>query len=69
MTNPPYLGKGFGDALKNYLKEHYSNSKSDTMVAFMERLMTFCAEKGKMAMINLPSWMFLGTFENFEKQF
>lgn len=67
VTNPPYLGKGFGDALKNYLKEHYSNSKSDTMVAFMERLMTFCAEKGKMAMINLPSWMFLGTFEELRK--
>lgn len=63
VTNPPYLGKGFGDALKNYLKEHYSNSKSDTMVAFMERCIDFCSNNGKMAMINLPSWMFLSSFE------
>ena len=63
VTNPPYLGKGFGEALNDYLKKHYSNSKADTMVAFMERLMTLCSDNGKMAMINLPSWMFLSTFE------
>ena len=37
------------------------------MVAFMERLMSLGADKGKMAMINLPSWMFLSTFEKLRK--
>lgn len=63
VTNPPYLGKGFCDALSNFLRKEYANSKADTMVAFMERCMEFCAHNGKMAMINLPSWMFLSSFE------
>lgn len=67
VTNPPYLGKGFCEELSTYLKLHYHNSKADTMVSFMERLMSFCADNGKMAMINLPSWMFLSTFEKLRK--
>lgn len=67
VTNPPYLGKGMGDALSAFLKRYYHNSKADTMVAFMERLMAFCSENGKMAMINLPSWMFISTFERLRK--
>ena len=67
VTNPPYLGKGFGDALSNCLKNYYPNSKADTMVAFMERLVSMCADGGKMSMINLPSWMFLSTFEELRK--
>lgn len=63
VTNPPYLGKGFCDALSNFLKKEYANSKADTMVAFMERCIEFCTHNGKMAMINLPSWMFLSSFE------
>ena len=67
VTNPPYLGKGFGDALSIFLKKEYPNSKADTMVAFMERLIAFCSENGKMAMINLPSWMFLSTIKGLRK--
>lgn len=67
VTNPPYLGKGFGEALSNFLKSKYPNSKADTMVAFMERCMDFCTKNGKMAMINLPSWMFLSSFEQLRK--
>jgi type I restriction-modification system DNA methylase subunit len=37
VTNPPYLGKGMGDSLKDYLQIEYPNSKSDTMATFMER--------------------------------
>ncbi len=67
VTNPPYLGKGFGDALSSFLKNNYVDSKADTMVAFMERCIDFCAKNGKMAMINLPSWMFLSSFEKLRK--
>ncbi len=67
VTNPPYLGKGFCDALANYMKNHYPNSKADTMVAFMERLIAFCSDGGKMSMINLPSWIFLSSFEELRK--
>ena len=64
VTNPPYLGKGFCESLSTFLKNYYPDGKADTMVAFMERCVTFCSNKGKVAMINLPSWMFLSSFEN-----
>ena len=64
VTNPPYLGKGFCESLSAFLKNHYPDGKADTMVAFMERCVTICSNKGKVAMINLPSWMFLSSFEN-----
>ena len=37
VTNPPYLGKGMGDALKAYIEVHYPNTKGDCMATFMER--------------------------------
>lgn len=64
VTNPPYLGKGFCESLSVFLKNYYPDGKADTMVAFMERCVSFCSDKGKVAMINLPSWMFLSSFEN-----
>lgn len=67
VTNPPYLGKGFGDALKEYVQKEYPNSKADTMATFMERCYEMLAEGGKYAMINMQSWMFLGSFEKLRK--
>lgn len=67
VTNPPYLGKGFCDELKSYVQKEYPNSKADTMATFMERCMEYCMPKGKMAMINMQSWMFLSSFEKLRK--
>lgn len=64
VTNPPYLGKGFCDVLKNYIQAHYPNSKADTMATFMERCLDYAPAKGKVAMINMQSWMFLSSYEN-----
>lgn len=69
VTNPPYLGKGFGDSLKNYISKEYPNSKADTMATFMERCIDFCISFGKIAMINMQSWMFLSSFEKLRKNF
>lgn len=59
VTNPPYLGKGFGDALKNYSNQEYGNSKGDTMVMFMEQSLYLLAPHGFSALINFQSWMFV----------
>lgn len=67
VTNPPYLGKGFCDELKSYVQKEHPNSKADTMATFMERCMEYCVPKGKMAMINMQSWMFLSSFEKLRK--
>ena len=64
VTNPPYLGKGFCDVLKQYINKHYPNSKADTMATFMERCLDFAPINGKVAMINMQSWMFLSSYEN-----
>ena len=64
VTNPPYLGKGFCDVLKNYIQSHYPNSKADTMATFMERCLDYAPINGKVAMINMQSWMFLSSYEN-----
>lgn len=64
VTNPPYLGKGFCDVLKNYIQTHYPNSKADTMATFMERCLDYAPANGKVAMINMQSWMFLSSYEN-----
>lgn len=64
VTNPPYLGKGFCDVLKDYIQAHYPNSKADTMATFMERCLDYAPVNGKVAMINMQSWMFLSSYEN-----
>ena len=63
VTNPPYLGKGFGDALKTYLSSLYPDSKLDTMATFMERSLNMCSINGMIGMINMHSWMFISSFE------
>lgn len=62
VTNPPYLGKGFGDILKEYVNKEYPNSKADLATIFIERMPELLVPKGKYAFIIPPSWMFLSTF-------
>ena len=64
VTNPPYLGKGMGDQLKTYMQTNYSESKTDTMAAFMVRCLDMCSTNGKMAMINQQTWMFTPSYIN-----
>ena len=64
VTNPPYLGKGFGEGLKGYLADEYPYSKTDTMATFMERCIEFGYHYSKIAMINMQSWMFLSSYED-----
>lgn len=64
VMNPPYMGGGKMDnVLSKYVKENYPDSKADLMTVFMEVAMNLTIEGGYWAMINLPSWMFLSSFE------
>ena len=49
VTNPPYLGKGMGDALKKYIVDTYPHTKGDCMATFMERCLDFNCHAGKTA--------------------
>ena len=69
VMNPPYMGGGKMDnVLAKYVKEVYPDSKADLMTVFMEVAMNLTVVGGYWAMINLPSWMFLGSFEEIRKR-
>lgn len=68
VTNPPYLGKGQSDILKNYLASQFPGSKADTYAAFIEKLATMPCRKGYCAMVTMESWMFLSSFESLRKK-
>lgn len=63
VTNPPYLGKGFCDNLKNYVNAHFPNSKADLYAAFIEHLSTLPCKNGYTAMVTMESWMFLSSYD------
>ncbi|MBE0455429.1 MAG: BREX-1 system adenine-specific DNA-methyltransferase PglX, partial [Roseovarius sp.] len=63
VANPPYMGAGgMNQTLKKWLSDHFPQSKNDTMTAFMQRSQYLSRSSGYWGMINLPSWMFLGSF-------
>ena len=64
VMNPPYMGGGNMNAvLSNYVKKNYEAGKADLMTVFMMKAMDAILPNGYWAMINLPSWMFLPSFE------
>ena len=68
--NPPYMGSGrFDEVLIKYVKDNYADAKSDLFSVFMQMGMERLASNGKMAQINMQSWMFLSSFEKLRKQF
>ncbi|TBY53325.1 BREX-1 system adenine-specific DNA-methyltransferase PglX [Rhizobium leguminosarum bv. viciae] len=69
VTNPPYMGvRGMTDAVTSWVNANYPDSKSDLMTCFMERARILTLPCGSWGMINLPSWMFLSTFEKMRKK-
>ena len=65
VTNPPYMGNsGMNDKLSEFVKEHFPSTKSDMSTVFMERTLQVCKQNGYIAMINIPVWMFLSSFED-----
>ena len=67
--NPPYMGSGrFNEVLGKYVKDNYKDGKADLMTVFMLLAKDRTMENGKYGMINLPSWLFLSTFETLRKQ-
>ena len=68
--NPPYMGSGrFDDVLGKYVKDNYAEAKVDLFSVFMDMGMERLADGGKMAQINMQSWMFLSSFEKLRTQF
>ena len=67
-TNPPYMSvNNAGKKVSDYVKEYYSNEKTDLYAAFISKCRKMLKNCGFQAMITQHGWMFLGTFENMRK--
>ena len=68
--NPPYMGSGrFDEVLGKYVKDNYAEAKADLFSVFMDMGMERLVDGGKMAQINMQSWMFLSSFEKLRTRF
>jgi len=66
VDNPPYMGKNkMNDLLSDWTRDNYPKEKADLMVCFMNRGIKQLFKNGFLGMINLPSWMFLSSFEEY----
>ena len=64
VTNPPYMGSsGMNAKLTDFVKKNYPDSKSDMSTVCMEKTLNLCSKYGFMAMINIPVWMFISSYE------
>ena len=65
-TNPPYMGaSGMSPKLSDFVKMDYPATKSDMSTVCMEQAIGMCSDY--MAMINIPVWMFLSSYEKLRK--
>lgn len=70
VMNPPYMGRGgMNDILTRYVHQFYSIGKWDLFAVFMLMGMNSLLPNGKLAMINMHSWMFLDSFLDLRKFF
>lgn len=68
VMNPPYMGGGnMNPVLSKYVKDYYEEGKADLFSVFMTLATDKLLYKGKYGMINMHSWMFLGSFEKLRK--
>lgn len=64
VANPPYMGSSsFSPFMSKWVKENYSDVKSDLCTCFIERGFALAINRGYAAMVTMQSWMFLGSFE------
>ncbi len=64
VTNPPYMGgKGMNPKIKNYLKDNYTDVKSDLFSAFIVRNASLAHPKGQLGFMTPFVWMFISSYE------
>jgi hypothetical protein len=70
VANPPYMGqKSMNGPLKEYINIQYPETKSDLMTVFMEVIPNLTLDNSRFALINLPSWLFLSSFEKLRETY
>lgn len=70
VANPPYMGnRNMNPVFRKYTESIFPVSKADLFSLFMERCMLLSRSKGKIALINMQSWMFLSTYKALREKF
>jgi len=68
VANPPYMGaRYYCSALKSFLTDHFEAGKADLYGAFTLRNIRLTKVMGHVALITIPNWMFLSSFEKFRE--
>jgi len=71
ITNVPYLGRGNQDeVLQDYCERVHNEAKADLATCFVERCLSFCADKsGSTALVSPQNWLFLGSYKHLRRKF
>lgn len=65
VANPPYMGGKFMCAgLKDLVKDHYPNSKSDLFAVFIENGFLWGKPSGFVSMVTMQTWMFTSSYKS-----
>jgi hypothetical protein len=69
VTNPPYMGsKYYTSTLKVFINRSLKSERADLYSCFLHRNLTLAQKYGFVAMITIPNWMSLPTFEDFRNE-
>lgn len=68
VMNPPYMPTNRVDILKEYAVKNYPDSKTDLFSVFMDVCIDHLKDGGKYGMINMQSWMFIGSYESLRRK-
>jgi hypothetical protein len=64
VANPPYMGiKSYDSPLKSFVKKSFPAASQDLYACFMLRNCSLTQANGYAALITIPNWMFLSSFE------
>jgi len=64
VTNPPYMGgKGLNGQLKTFLKDNYTDAKSDLFSAFIVRNTVLAKPEGQIGYMSPFVWLFISSYE------
>ena len=70
VTNPPYMGgSSMPPKFAEFAKKFYPRSKADMSTMFMEKAIFLCNSNGYMAMINIPVWMSIPTYDDLREEY
>jgi hypothetical protein len=68
IANPPYMGWKYLTALaKGFIEKAYKDAKGDLYSCFVEQGLRLARPNSFVAMITIPNWMSLATFEDFRR--